>query len=152
MTKRSKLTVQCGKTGEVHEAVSTLIDVVTSDSEPPHHDGWVQLRIVTATNQNQPKPKFITVDLPGDVLDKLMKAKLMLQREKRAAATNRVCNRDVCSRKTAKFYNASTEGYYCYQCAREINKYNPGLCSTVIRTFLEWEAVTDERTLARGAP
>lgn len=38
------------------------------------------------------------------------------------------CNRTVCKALGAVWLNKSTHKYYCVDCARRINYYNPGLC------------------------
>lgn len=35
------------------------------------------------------------------------------------------CNRTVCENKNAKWYNCSTQKYYCAECANLINRVNP---------------------------
>ncbi len=42
------------------------------------------------------------------------------------------CNRTACQIQFSEFrrrwYNTSTQAYYCRSCAVKINNYNPGLC------------------------
>lgn len=39
-----------------------------------------------------------------------------------------LCNRTVCKKPNALWWNTSTRRYYCEDCARRINLHNPGLC------------------------
>lgn len=41
---------------------------------------------------------------------------------------NGECNRTACTNKNAKWFNSSTEKYYCGTCAYLINSYTPHLC------------------------
>jgi hypothetical protein len=50
---------------------------------------------------------------------------------------NDICYRKVCDEGNAIYYNSSTRKFYCKDCARWINEFNPGLCQKEIHKDIE---------------
>lgn len=139
---------------ELREAHSVLATAVPAEGEIPE-DGLVVVEMRLEPDPQSRKGKTTVIYLFPDDVRKIEAARLELDRQRQKRATDRICSRSACQRKGARFYNSSTEMYYCWNCAHKINQQNQGVCSTVVRTYVEWEDLIgqdDQEELRRGAP